>query len=80
MLDRDVATCPVSEIKDAVPQLTMVGGDVTFDITSSAGKAARRSLERAASARALTSMPGRIRHDQLGGRHTGCPCTSATDQ
>ena len=76
MLDRDVASCPISEIKDAVPQLTMVGGDVTFDITTSAGKAARRSLESAASAKAIT---GRIRHDQLDGRHSGCPCTTASE-
>jgi predicted amidohydrolase YtcJ len=73
MLDRDVTTCPVSEIKDLVPQLTMVGGEVTFDINTSAGKAARRALESAASAKTIT---GRIRHDQLG-RHSGCPCTTA---
>ena len=74
MLDRDVTTCPVSEIKDSVPQLTMVGGNVTFDLTTTAGKTARRALEAAASTTAAT---GRIKHDQLGGRHTGCPCTSA---
>ncbi|HEX5017611.1 MAG TPA: amidohydrolase [Actinomycetes bacterium] len=74
MLDRDVTACPVSEIKDSVPQLTMVGGNVTFDLTTTAGKTARRALEAAASTTAAT---GRIKHDQLGGRHTGCPCTSA---
>lgn len=74
MLDRDVASCPVAEIKDAVPQLTMVGGEATFDITTSAGRASRRALEAALATNAAT---GRIRHDQLGGRHAGCPCTTA---
>ena len=76
VLDRDVATCPVSDIKDSVPQLTMVGGEVTFDLASSTGKQARRALEAGVATRTLT---GRIRHDQLGGRHTGCPCTSAAN-
>ena len=75
VLDRDVATCPVSDIKDSVPQLTMVGGDVTFDLSSSSGRQARRALDAGIATRTLT---GRIRHDQLGGRHAGCPCTSAS--
>jgi predicted amidohydrolase YtcJ len=74
LLDRDVTSIPVSEIKDVVPQLTMVGGDVTFDIASSSGRHARRALEAAAATR---SVSGRIRHDQLGARHAGCPCTTA---
>ena len=76
MLDRDVTTILVSEIKDVVPQLTMVGGEATFDITTSAGKKARRALEASVATKAAT---GRIRHDQLRGlnRHNGCPCTTA---
>jgi predicted amidohydrolase YtcJ len=75
VLDRDVTTIPVSEIKDVVPQLTLVGGEATFDITTSAGRSARRTL---AASNASKEAMGRIRHDQLGGRHAGCPCT--TDQ
>ena len=74
MLDRDVTTIPVSEIKDVVPQLTLVGGEATFDITTSTGKKARRALDASLATRSAT---GRIRHDQLG-RHSGCPCTTAT--
>ncbi len=73
MLDRDITTCPVSEIKDAIPQLTMVGGNMTFDLSTTTGRSTRRSMESAAAAKQLV---GRIRHDQFGGRHEGCPCTS----
>ena len=74
MLDRDVTTIPVSEIKDAVPQLTLVGGEATFDIRTSSGRSARRALD---AAMATKGAVGRVRHDHLGGRHAGCPCTTA---
>jgi hypothetical protein len=73
VLDRDVATIPVSEIKDAVPQLTLVGGEPTFDITTTAGRRTRRSLDAALASRVAV---GRVRHDHFGGRHAGCPCTT----
>jgi predicted amidohydrolase YtcJ len=73
VLDRDVTSIPVSEIKDVVPQLTMVGGDPTFDITTSAGRRTRRSLDAALATKVAV---GRVRHDHFGGRHAGCPCTT----
>jgi hypothetical protein len=74
VLDRDVSSCPVSEIKDAVPQLTLVGGNATFDITTASGRSARRALD---AAMATKGAVGRVRHDKLGGRHNGCPCTTS---
>jgi predicted amidohydrolase YtcJ len=74
VLDRDVTTCPVSEIKDSVPQLTLVGGEATFDITTASGRTARRALE---AGMATKGLVGRLRHDKLGGRHSGCPCTTS---
>ncbi len=73
MLDQDITTCPVSDIKDSVPQLTMVGGAVTFDLATTSGRATRRSLESTAASKKLL---GRVRHDHFGGRHEGCPCTA----
>jgi hypothetical protein len=75
LLDRDVTSCPVTDIKDAVPQLTMLDGQVTFDLATSSGRAVVRSMESAAKAKAITG-PGRLRHEQFGGRHDGCPCTA----
>ncbi len=74
VLDRDVSTCPVSEIKDSVPQLTLVGGKATFDITTASGRSARRAID---AAMATKGAVGRVRHDKLGGRHNGCPCTTS---
>lgn len=77
VLDRDLTTCPVGEIHQAVPQLTMVGGSTVFDVTSSAGRAVRRSMERAAGAGAVVGR-GRLAHEDLPGRATGCPCTAGS--
>ncbi|MGB2838820.1 MAG: amidohydrolase [Actinomycetes bacterium] len=77
LLDIDISTCPVSEIKNAVPQLTLLGGDATFDLSTQAGRTVARSMQSAAAAKKLvTQGQGRLRHDQLGGRHAGCPCTA----
>ena len=75
LLDRDIATCPVSEIHEATPQLTMVGGVPTFDIGSSTGRMTSRSMERAAAAAKIIGR-GRLSHDDLPGRTKGCPCTA----
>ena len=80
VLDRDVTTIPVSEIKDAVPQLTLVGGKATFDISTSTGRKTVRSMTSAAAAKKIVSEgQGRLRHDEFGGRHKGCPCTAGGD-
>lgn len=77
LLDRDIATCPVDQIKDAVPQLTLLGGEPTFELATSAGRAVARSMASAAAAKKIVKKgQGRLRHDQFGGRHDGCPCTS----
>jgi predicted amidohydrolase YtcJ len=73
LLDQDVTSIPVSQIKDVVPQLTLVGGRPTFDITTSAGRRTRQSLDAALASKVAV---GRVRHDHFGGRHTGCPCTT----
>lgn len=75
VLDRDLTTCPVAEIHRAVPQLTMVGGETTFDLSTSTGRATRRSMERAAKA-ATAIGAGRVAHEDLPGRTAGCPCTA----
>ena len=75
LLDRDITTCPVSEIHQATPQLTMVAGNPTFDIGTTAGRATARSMTaRAAAADAIGR--GRLSHDTLAGRTKGCPCTA----
>ena len=78
LLDKDVTTCDVSEIKDAVPQLTMVGGKVVYDASSTAGRSTRRRAELAAKA-AEVGGAGRLSHAALAkglSRHSGCPCTT----
>lgn len=75
VLDRDITTGPVGEINQAVPQLTMVGGEAVFDLSSSAGRAVRRSMERSARAGAVVGA-GRLAHEDLPGRAAGCPCTA----
>jgi predicted amidohydrolase YtcJ len=75
VLDRDVTTCPVSEIHEAVPQLTMVGGRTVFDLSTTAGRAVRRSLQQAAQAGAVLGTR-RVSHAGLPGRSAGCPCTN----
>ena len=73
VLDRDVTTCPVSEIKDAVPQLTLVGGAPVFDAGTDAD---RRTLRRAEAAASAATLAGRTGHGDLAaGRHQGCPCS-----
>jgi predicted amidohydrolase YtcJ len=77
LLDIDIATCPVSQIKDAVPQLTMLAGEPTFELASPSGRAVARSMESAAAAKKIVQKgQGRLSHDQLRGRHEGCPCTA----
>jgi predicted amidohydrolase YtcJ len=78
LLDKDVTTCDVSEIKDALPQLTMVGGKVVYDASSTAGRSTRRRAELAAKA-AEVGGAGRLSHAALAkglSRHSGCPCTT----
>ncbi len=77
LLDLDVTRCPVSDIHLAQPQLTLLGGQPTYDASSSAGRAVARSMKTAAAATAITSK-GRLAHDTLGGRHKGCPCTAGS--
>lgn len=71
VLDRDITTGPVSDIHEASPILTLLGGRPTFDATTTKGKAAAKSL--AAGAAAAKSRPTRVSHDKIGGR-AGCPC------
>jgi predicted amidohydrolase YtcJ len=75
LLDRDITTCPVSEIHEAVPQLTMVGGNPVFDAGTSAGRATVRSMKKAAAAAKITGR-GRLAHEDLPGRAGACPCTA----
>lgn len=73
VLDRDITRGPVSDIKDAVPQLTLVGGRTAFDISTSTG----RKLARSATLPKAAAPVGRVGHDVLGAtRHVGCPCTT----
>lgn len=76
VLDQDITCGPVSEIKDSVPQLTMVKGRPVFDASSSTGRAIMRSAAaKAATARAIGA--GRLSHNAIiGSRHDGCPCTA----
>ncbi len=75
MLDRDITTCPVSEIHQATPQLTMVAGNPTFDIGTTSGRATARSMTTRAAAADVIGR-GRLSHDNLPGRAKGCPCTA----
>jgi predicted amidohydrolase YtcJ len=75
LLDRDITTCPVSEIHQATPQLTMVAGSPTFDIGTSAGRKTARSMKKAAAAARIVGR-GRLAHEDLPGRAGGCPCTA----
>jgi predicted amidohydrolase YtcJ len=76
VLDRDITCGPVSEIKDATPQLTMVGGRTVFDASSSAGRAVQRTTAASAAAAKVVGA-GRLSHGALAGsRHAGCPCTA----
>ncbi len=75
LLDRDVTRIPVKNIHKAQPRLTMVGGEAVFELESTAGRRVARSLE-LASAAALATGKGRLAHDNIRGRHRGCPCTA----
>jgi hypothetical protein len=75
LLDRDIATCPVSEIHEAVPQLTMVAGNPVFDIGTTAGRKTARSMKKAGEAASIIGR-GRLSHEDLPGRAKGCPCTA----
>jgi predicted amidohydrolase YtcJ len=80
MLDKDVTTCDIAEIKDALPQLTMVGGQVVFDAASAAGRQTRRRSELVAKA-AEVGAAGRLSHAAMANglsRHSGCPCTAGS--
>ena len=70
VLDRDITRCPVSEINQAVPQLTLLGGQATFDIATATGRTASRKLQKAAGA----GVTRQWSHG-LTSRHEGCPCT-----
>ena len=71
VLDRDITRCPVSEINQAVPQLTLLGGRPTFDIETASGRAASRKLQKAA-----TGGVARQWSHGTATRHDGCPCTT----
>jgi predicted amidohydrolase YtcJ len=73
ILDRDITTGPVSEINEASPVLTLLGGKPTFDSTTTAGRATATAM--AAGAAAAKVRPSRVSHDKIGGR-PGCPCGS----
>jgi len=67
----------VSEIHEAVPQLTMVAGSPVFDIGTAAGRKTARSMKKAAEAASIVGR-GRVSHENLPGRAMGCPCTAGS--
>jgi predicted amidohydrolase YtcJ len=77
LLDRDITTCPVAEIHEAVPQLTMVAGNPVFDIGTSGGRRTARSMKKAVEAATIVGR-GRLSHEDLPGRAKGCPCTAGS--
>jgi len=72
VLDRDITTGPVTEIRDAQPVLTLKGGEATFDASSAAGRQVRRRAEKAAATQAAVVSKGT--HD-FADRHGRCPCS-----
>lgn len=83
VVDRDLTAVPVREIRDTQVSMTMLGGRVTYDMESDAGREAKRRAERWAFAAEARRHHAQFEKDpgmgpvELPGRHIACGCERA---